>query len=297
VKDSASFSRLSADLDGLCSCAGAPEPPIPWHGHLFPDGTPVSFTEAAIIRRYATGIDDFLAVDTFNSLPQASRGASKPYLVLDAQRPQYSLKTVAPYACALYELSVWPGSDGDGDLEVELGQGVRVILDVDGAELSVQEKDGRLLASHDMRATGKPEGGVVLDSWNLLRVLVVGNVTARRIQVWFNPQLLDVTVQSAPLPNEDANHPDILVPMRPCIDVESNYSHALHVQEKHKEEGRRLTGMVSRSALGQGDMVLQARPAGATSVSIKAVGPSLSRAFRLDYVSVLPPKLYGLAAS
>jgi len=44
---------------------GSAEPPIPWHGHIFPDGTPVSFTEAATIRRYTTGVDDFLAVDTF----------------------------------------------------------------------------------------------------------------------------------------------------------------------------------------------------------------------------------------
>ena len=32
---------------------GTAEPAIPWCGHLFPDGTPMSFTEATAIRRYA----------------------------------------------------------------------------------------------------------------------------------------------------------------------------------------------------------------------------------------------------
>jgi hypothetical protein len=30
---------------------GGVEPVIPWHQHVFPDGSPVSYTEAAAIRR------------------------------------------------------------------------------------------------------------------------------------------------------------------------------------------------------------------------------------------------------
>jgi hypothetical protein len=41
------------------------EPPIPWCGIIWPDGTPVSFTEAAAIRRYLSGVSDFLLLDTF----------------------------------------------------------------------------------------------------------------------------------------------------------------------------------------------------------------------------------------
>jgi hypothetical protein len=45
------------------SAPGAPEPAVPWCGMLFPDGTPVSYTEAAALRNYTTGgHDDFLCV-------------------------------------------------------------------------------------------------------------------------------------------------------------------------------------------------------------------------------------------
>lgn len=44
---------------------GTREPSTPFHGLLFPDGTPFSFTEAAAIRNYSTGVDDFLYLNTF----------------------------------------------------------------------------------------------------------------------------------------------------------------------------------------------------------------------------------------
>ena len=37
---------------------GDPEPAIPWCGFLYPDGSPVSYTEAAAIRRYTSGGKD-----------------------------------------------------------------------------------------------------------------------------------------------------------------------------------------------------------------------------------------------
>ena len=45
------------------------EPAIPWDGWMFPDGTPVSYTEAASLRRYTTGVDDFLAFEKFLTVP------------------------------------------------------------------------------------------------------------------------------------------------------------------------------------------------------------------------------------
>ena len=47
------------------STVGTPEPAIPWCGWLWPDGTPVSYTEAAALRRYNTGVDDFLYFEHF----------------------------------------------------------------------------------------------------------------------------------------------------------------------------------------------------------------------------------------
>ena len=57
--------------------AGAAEPALPWCGSLYPDGTPVSYTEAAALRRYTRGPghDDFLFLATFQN---ASAGAAAP---------------------------------------------------------------------------------------------------------------------------------------------------------------------------------------------------------------------------
>lgn len=45
--------------------ANSPEPAIPWDAWLFPDGTPVSLTEAGALRRYVTRHDEFLAYEDF----------------------------------------------------------------------------------------------------------------------------------------------------------------------------------------------------------------------------------------
>jgi hypothetical protein len=47
------------------SAAGSAEPAIPWDAWLFPDGTPISHTEAAALRRYVTGKDEFLSFNNF----------------------------------------------------------------------------------------------------------------------------------------------------------------------------------------------------------------------------------------
>eukprot|EP00927_Polykrikos_kofoidii_P012848 TRINITY_DN15577_c0_g1_i1.p1 TRINITY_DN15577_c0_g1~~TRINITY_DN15577_c0_g1_i1.p1 ORF type:complete len:720 (-),score=123.09 TRINITY_DN15577_c0_g1_i1:112-2121(-) len=82
---------------------GSAEPPIPWHNHIYPDGTPVSFTEAAAIRRYVTGKDEFLFVETFLS---DDAGGEEKYLTLP---PGDSFKSSGVIATeALYELTFWP---------------------------------------------------------------------------------------------------------------------------------------------------------------------------------------------
>jgi hypothetical protein len=50
---------------------GAAEPAIPWDAWLFPDGTPISHTEAGALRRYMTGADEFLAFEDFLGGPAA----------------------------------------------------------------------------------------------------------------------------------------------------------------------------------------------------------------------------------
>lgn len=83
---------------------GLAEPPIPWHGHLYPDGTPVSFTEAAATRRYTTGVDEFLFVETF--LDVASPAAVEKFLTL---QPGESFDSKGLNAKeGLFELTFWP---------------------------------------------------------------------------------------------------------------------------------------------------------------------------------------------
>jgi hypothetical protein len=97
---------------------------------------------------------------------------------------------------------------------------------------------------------GIPEGGIVMDSWNMLRVLVQRD----RVQVWLNPQFSDVTGGSVPPQDEQS-----MKAMPPRIDMP-----------------------VSTPATG-GDLMILAPDSNKGNT-------------RVDYVSALPPKLYGLAA-
>ena len=119
---------------GWLSKEGDPEPAVPWCGSLYPDGTPVSYTEAAAFRRYLGHGDDFLYLDTFL---QPSADAGESYLAIGSGKtwtgwaPHSSASatntatntgsnTGAAAAGALYELSLWSEA-GDGSISVNLG--------------------------------------------------------------------------------------------------------------------------------------------------------------------------------
>jgi len=121
-----------------------------------------------------------------------------------------------------------------------------VTIDAFSLTLSDSKKE---LASESV-LQGMPEGGVVMDSWNMLRVLVRKD----RVQVWFNPQFSHVTGGSVPPQDEQS-----MQAMPPMIDMP-----------------------VGTLAAG-GDLSISAPDANKGNV-------------RVDYVSALPPKLYGLAA-
>jgi hypothetical protein len=42
---------------------------VPWDAWLFPDGTPISYTETEALRRYATGMDPFISFSKFLPVP------------------------------------------------------------------------------------------------------------------------------------------------------------------------------------------------------------------------------------
>lgn len=111
---------------------GADEPAIPWDGWLFPDGTPVSHTEAGAARRYVTGVDEFLSFSKFLSVPPVPEDGDA-FLVLAAgtawSAPLRNGR--ASVGDGLFEASVW----------VEEGGAVSVILRAG----SVPHASGRIM--------------------------------------------------------------------------------------------------------------------------------------------------------
>jgi hypothetical protein len=84
---------------------GSAEPAIPWCGWLLPDGTPVSHTEAAALRRYVSGVDEFLFFEDFLPKPAAVVDGNA-FLTLPAGAA-WLPGTAAPIEDALVEAAVW----------------------------------------------------------------------------------------------------------------------------------------------------------------------------------------------
>merc|ERR1712194_533950 len=85
---------------------------------------------------------------------------------------------------------------GDIDSELSLSVAGSYSITIDNTRLALSSTDGEL-ASFDV---SKAEGGVVMASWNMLRVLVQDE----RVRVWFNPQFSDVTGASVPPADEQS---------------------------------------------------------------------------------------------
>jgi hypothetical protein len=103
------------------SAPGAPEPAIPWDGWLFSDGTPVSYAEAAALRRYTTGADDFLLLEKYLTDPPVVEDGDA-YLALPAGAAHAAPS--APLAEAVVEASLWVEEGGAVALVVR-GAGLR----------------------------------------------------------------------------------------------------------------------------------------------------------------------------
>ena len=87
---------------------------------LYPDGTPVSFTEAAALRRYTTGQDDFVF------LAQNKNNPKTPYILVDTLGwPGWPGD--ASKAPRLFELTLWPDSVS-GNITVSVGE-LAIVID------------------------------------------------------------------------------------------------------------------------------------------------------------------------
>ena len=204
------------------SQAGTAEPAVPWDAHMFPDGTPVSYTEAAAVRNYTTGRNDFLALATF--LDPTSLDAPEAYRTLAAGDTAEVAADGPAANGALYELTVW-FETADARVNVTLGSGrdpPSVTADPTTHKLYVTL--GTQSAVYDIHQTGKPEGGIVIGAWNLLRIVH----DDASLRVWFNPQFPDVTGASvAPVGTTPKPMPPrVIVKALEAADGESSAQHA-----------------------------------------------------------------------
>ena len=100
---------------------GDPEPAVPWCGFLYPDGTPVSYTEAAAIRNYTTGKSDFLYFATGQDNPSLKGTPPKPYIPVNSSGWDGWLSNNTSFTSEMmYELSIWPDSVS-GNLTISAG--------------------------------------------------------------------------------------------------------------------------------------------------------------------------------
>lgn len=101
---------------------GAKEPAIPWDGWLFPDGTPVSHTEAGASRRYVTGVDEFLSFSKFLTVPPVVEDGDAFLTVAAGSAWAAPLKPgLASVGDGLFEASVWVDAGGAVSLVVRAG--------------------------------------------------------------------------------------------------------------------------------------------------------------------------------
>jgi len=123
------------------SAPGTPEPAIPWCGLLFPDGTPVSHTEAAALRRYTSGVDEFLFFDHFAGPVTTTLADGDPSLALPAG--------------SAYWASPAPGVNLGGDVLVELSLRSTTIA-VDGGVVALVLRASNVTSAKAAAAAAAP---------------------------------------------------------------------------------------------------------------------------------------------
>jgi hypothetical protein len=101
---------------------GANEPAIPWDAWLFPDGTPISHTEAAALRRYMSGRDEFLSFSKFLPTPPSVVDGDA-FLTIPAGSSWTAplAPGVSTLGDVLVEASVWLEAGGAVDVVLRAG--------------------------------------------------------------------------------------------------------------------------------------------------------------------------------
>jgi hypothetical protein len=234
--------------------AYAPEPVIPWHQHVWPDGSPVSYTEAGAIRRYITGKDEFIFYDDFlNSASDSNPQSDEKYLDLAASATHsFHSASLLQTRDFLFETTFWLRSSS---IEIAFRQsfkgGYSIRINADDLTLQLlkirDETHREVLATFDISTL---DCKLETKGWNMLRVLVVEN----KIDVYFNTMYPDFFPSGVlPMPGGAAQDIQLAPPRISFVDDAASF------------------------ISDPGCIVVTAGTAGAW----------------VDYLSVLPPRLYG----
>ena len=183
---------------------GTPEPHVPWLGFLWPDGTPVSFTEAAALREYGGGKPEFLAFDKWLLPTEIKDGDA--WLTLPPGGAHWARGAVAA-ADALVEAAVWLEAGGTGCVTVRAAassggvDGYRACVAVAARELWVERVHGGAVSPLGKRFDlSLRENGLCVGCFNLLRMEVAavagGGAT---VKVWLNVMFADCGFKGDPV--------------------------------------------------------------------------------------------------
>ena len=181
----------------------APEMHVPWLGMLWPEGTPVSFTEAAAMREYATGAaSTFLAFDKFLD-PTLIRDGNSVLAIAAGSNHTVRGKGGAPYTLtdALVEVALRPEVGSTASIFVRAAS--RTDGSFDGYAIHISTSNKTLWIERIEGGTGvllgspfslsARENGLCVGCYNLLRIIVKTQPDSRaRVSVWFNVMYTDV---------------------------------------------------------------------------------------------------------
>jgi len=166
--------------------AGYPEPSIPWDANMFPDQTPISWTEAALIRNYTTGVNLFNYVETF--MPQVMTNNQDYYLNISSGGTWVASDSALPDS--LFEWTFWPQFASSHTVSIHatvnntnVTSGYQVTVDTTAQVVNVDRiLDGERLSIGGV-SYKELDCGVPHDGWSIIRVLVDQGTIA----VWLNP--------------------------------------------------------------------------------------------------------------
>ena len=162
-----------------------PEPTIPWDGWMFSDGTPVSYTEAAVMRNWTLKQNDLLHYNKW--IPESSGHAftADTFLTLSGPSGVYGTGALGAVSDYVVETTVWGVSGGilfrasaDGTRGYYAGVEASTMM----LNLQVWTPTGQVNTVGRFNVSALACGWA-MNGWNMLRVVVKGF----GIDVYVNP--------------------------------------------------------------------------------------------------------------